>query len=223
MGKTRLLQSWGSDRFRSFVTERPGEPISEVNMRNVKWILASVFLSLLSVSQAQVERQDEQEELSGSQEADIPTVTLSVGDTSGRIGEEIAVPIEVTATISLKEPFKIVLRFPPSKLEYTKLGVGSLPKQAGWKLKSELKTTPIAFDMYFVEISVEPGEGDLFPPGGLVAFAYFNIVTTTPDHPIELSPSLKLPDGASLVRVKTEPAEIMVYPEALIGCLFYMH
>ncbi len=35
MGKTRLLQSSGSDRFRSFVTRSPGEPISELDMRNV--------------------------------------------------------------------------------------------------------------------------------------------------------------------------------------------
>ena len=35
MRKEPLIQGWGSDRFRSFVTRRPGEALSEVNMRNV--------------------------------------------------------------------------------------------------------------------------------------------------------------------------------------------
>ena len=35
MTKQQLIPGWSSDSFRSFVTRRPGEPISEVNMRNV--------------------------------------------------------------------------------------------------------------------------------------------------------------------------------------------
>ncbi len=189
-------------------------------MRNVanrlyprRWLAIALFLAFPGVSNAQVE----------PQEPEIPTLTLSVGNTSGQIGEEIAVPIEVTSNVNLKESFRIILRFPPSKLEYTKLGVGPLPGQAGWKLEPELRTAPVAFDMSFLEISVEPGEGDFFPEGGLMAYAYFIILATLPDHLIELSPSLRVLDGESPVLVETEPAEILAFPQIMMACLFYMH
>ncbi len=179
-----------------------------------RWLLTGALCcALMGASHAQVE----------SQEPEIPTITLSVGDTSGKIDEEVAVPIEVTANANLREPFKVVLRFPPSSLQFTRLGFGPLLGKADWKLESELRTSPAAFDMSFLEISVEPGEGDFFPEGGLIAYAYFIIVATLPDHLIELSPSLRILDGESPVQVETAPAEIMAFPEAMTACLFYMH
>ena len=123
-----------------------------------RWLLTGALCcALLGASHAQVE----------PQEPEIPTLTLTVGDTSGKIDEEVAVPIEVTANANLREPFKVVLRFPPSSLQYTRLGFGPLLGKADWKLESELRTSPAAFDMSFLEISVEPGEGDFFPRGVL--------------------------------------------------------
>lgn len=157
-----------------------------------------------------------------SQETDVPTLTLSFEKTIGQVGQEVSLPLKITSFTPIKEPFKIILRFPPSKLEYTKLGIGQGPRKAGWKLESELKKAPIAFDMHFLEILAEPGEGDFLPEGGVLAFAYFRILEADVDHAIELSPSIKQLGEAPL-EGKTEPAQITALPAGTFACFFYMH
>ena len=194
-------------------------PIRSSHLR--KRILFSVFLFFLSALRAQVEPQTS-EELAESQEADVPTLTLSFEETIGQVGQEVSLPLKITSSTPIKEPFQIILRFPPSKLEYAKLGIGQGPRKAGWKLEPELKRAPIAFDMYFLEILVEPGEGDFLPEGGELAFAYFRILEADADHAIELSPSIKQLGEAPL-EGKTEPVQITALPEGTFACFFYMH
>jgi hypothetical protein len=107
-------------------------------------------------------------------------------------------------------------------LEYAKLGIGQGPRQAGWKLEPNLKRAPIAFDMHFLEILIEPGEGDFLPEGGELAFAYFRILEADTDHTIELSPSIKQL-GDTPLKGKTEPVQITALPEGTFACFFYMH
>ncbi len=185
-------------------------PIRSSRLR--KRILFSVFLFFLSASKAQQE----------SQEADVPTLTLSFEETVGQVGQEISLPLKITSSTAIKEPFQIILRFPPSKLEYAKLGIGQGPRQAGWKVESELRKAPIAFDMYFLEILVEPGEGDFLPQGGELAFAYFRILEADAEHSIEISPSIKQLGEAPL-EGKTEPVQITALPEGTFACFFYLH
>ena len=194
-------------------------PIRSSRLR--KRILFSVFLFFLSAPKAQVEPQAS-EETAESQEADVPTLTLSFEETVGQVGQEISLPLKITSSTAIKEPFQIILRFPPSKLEYTKLGIGQGPRQAGWKVESELRKAPIAFDMYFLEILVEPGEGDFLPQGGELAFAYFRILEADAEHSIELSPSIKQLGEAPL-EGKTEPVQITALPEGTFACFFYLH
>ncbi len=194
-------------------------PIRSSRLR--KRILFSVFLFFLSAPKAQVEPQAS-EETAESQEADVPTLTLSFEETVGQVGQEISLPLKITSSTAIKEPFQIILRFPPSKLEYAKLGIGQGPRQAGWKVESELRKAPIAFDMYFLEILVEPGEGDFLPQGGELAFAYFRILEADAEHSIELSPSIKQLGEAPL-EGKTEPVQITALPEGTFACFFYLH
>ena len=151
-----------------------------------------------------------------------PTLTLSFEEAVGTVGTEVSLPIQLSATHDIDEPFTIILRFPPSKLEYKKLGVASQPRRAGWKLEPGLRKAPTAFDMHFLEISVEPGPGEFLPTGGLLAFAYFQIVESVPEHAVELAPSIKTA-GDSRLEVHTEPATINALPEAMFACFFYMH
>ena len=151
-----------------------------------------------------------------------PTLTLSFEEAVGTVGTEVSLPIQLSATHDLNEPFTIILRFPPSKLEYKKLGVASQPKRAGWKLEPGLRKAPAAFDMHFLEISVEPGTGEFLPTGGLLAFAYFQIVEAVPEHLVELTPSIKTSSDSEL-EVQTEPATINALPESMFACFFYMH
>jgi len=194
-------------------------PIRSSRLR--KRILFSVFLFFLSAPKAQVKPQAS-EEAAESQEADVPTLTLSFEETVGQVGQEISLPLKITSSTAIKEPFQIILRFPPSKLEYTKLGIGQGPRQAGWKVESELRKAPIAFDMYFLEILVEPGEGDFLPQGGELAFAYFRILEADAEHSIEISPSIKQLGEAPL-EGKTEPVQITALPEGTFACFFYLH
>ena len=179
------------------------------------------FLFLLSPLKAQVEPQAT-EEPAESQGADVPTLTLTFEEIIGQVGQEVSLPLKITSSTPIKEPFQIILRFPPSKLEYSMLGIGQGPRKAGWKLESELKKAPIAFDMYFLEILVEPGEGDFLPEGGELAFAYFRILEADADHGIEISPSIKQLGEAPL-EGKTEPTRITALPEGTFACFFYMH
>ncbi len=194
-------------------------PIRSSRLR--KRILFSVFLFFLSAPKAQVEPQAS-EEAAESQETDVPTLTLSFEETVGQVGQEISLPLKITSSTAIKEPFQIILRFPPSKLEYAKLGIGQGPRQAGWKVESELRKAPIAFDMYFLEILVEPGEGDFLPQGGELAFAYFRILEADAEHSIEISPSIKQLGEAPL-EGKTEPVQITALPEGTFACFFYLH
>jgi len=138
------------------------------------------------------------------------------------MGEEVSLPIHLSSTQDVDEPFTVILRFPPSKLKYNKLGVASQPRKEGWKLDPGLKKAPAAFDMHFLEIKVQPGPGEFLPLGGLLAFAYFQIVEAVPEHAIELAPSIKTTVGSSL-EINTEPATITALPEAMFACFFYMH
>ena len=185
-------------------------PIRSNRLR--KRILFCVFLSFLSAPKAQQK----------PQEAEVTTLTLSFEETIGQVGSEVIFPIKVTSSTHYKEPFQIILRFPPSKLEYVKMGVGKAPREAGWNLTPELRQAPPAFDMSFVEILVEPGEEDLFPQGGELAFVYFTLVEASPEHAIELSPSIK-PLGETPLEVVTEAAEIIALPEGTFACFFYLH
>ena len=151
-----------------------------------------------------------------------PTLTLSFEETVGTVGEEVSLPIQLTASEDIDEPFTIILRFPPSKLEYKKLGVASSPRKAGWELEPGLRKAPAAFDMHFLEIAVEPGPGEFLPTGGLLAFVYFQIVEVVPEHIVELASSIKT-TGDSALEVNTEPATITALPEAMFACFFYMH
>ena len=161
------------------------------------------------------------EDLARSREADVPTLTLSFEETVGQVGQEISLPLKITSSTPIKEPFQIILRFPPSKLEYAKLGIGQGPRKAGWKLESELKRAPIAFDMHFLEILVKPGEGDFLPEGGALALAYFKILEADADHAIELSPSIKPLGDAPLRREKgTRPDD---RPPGRHLCLLLLH
>ncbi len=185
-------------------------PIRSSRLR--KRILFSVFLFFLSTPKAQQE----------SQEADVPTLNLSFEETIGQVGQEVSLPLKITSSAPIKESFQIILRFPPSKLEYAKLGIGQGPRKAGWKLEPKLKKAPIAFDMHFLEILVEPGEGDFLPEGGGLAFVYFRILEADTEHAIELSPSIKQLGEAPL-EGKTEPAQITALPEGTFACFFYLH
>ena len=186
-----------------------------------KIILFSVFLFFLSAPKAQ-QKPQASEEPSESQGTEVTTLSLSFEVTIGAVGQVVSLPLKITSSTPIKEPFQIILRFPPSKLEYAKLGVGQGPRQAGWKLKPELKQAPIAFDMHFLEILVEPGEGDFLPEGGELAFAYFKILEADVNHAIELSPSIKQLGEAPL-EGKTEPVRITALPEGTFACFFYMH
>ncbi len=194
-------------------------PIRSSRLR--KRILFSVFLFFLNTPKAQQEPQAS-DELAESQGAEVTTLTLSFEVTIGEVGQVVSLPLKITSSAPIKESFQIILRFPPSKLEYAKLGIGQGPRKAGWKLKPELKQAPIAFDMHFLEILVEPGEGGFLPEGGELAFAYFRILEVVADHAIELSPSIKQLGEAPL-EGKTEPAQITALPEGTFACFFYMH
>ena len=102
-------------------------PIRSSSLR--KRILFCVFLSFLSAPKAQQEPRAT-EELLESQQAEVTTLTLSFEETIGQVGSEVTFPIKVTSSTHYKEPFQIVLRFPPSKLEYVKVGVGQAPREA---------------------------------------------------------------------------------------------
>ncbi len=194
-------------------------PIRSSSLR--KRVLFCVFLLFLTAPKAQQEQQAP-EEAPESQEAEVLTLTLSFEITIGQVGQEVSFPIKLTSSAAVKEPFQVILRFPPSKLEYAKLGIGQRPRQAGWKLESKLKKAPIAFDMHFLEILVEPGEGDFLPEGDELAFAYFRILEADTEHAIELAPSIKQL-GESPLEVETEAAEIIALPEGTFACFFYMH
>ncbi len=194
-------------------------PIRSSRLR--KRLLFSVFLLFPCALKAQVEPQTS-EELAESQEADVPTLNLSFEETIGQVGQEVSLPLKITSSAPIKESFQIILRFPPSKLEYAKLGIGQGPRKAGWKLEPELKKAPIAFDMHFLEILVEPGEGDFLPEGGELAFVYFRILEADTEHAIELSPSIRQLGEAPL-EGKTEPAQITALPEGTFACFFYLH
>ena len=112
-------------------------PIRSSRLRKI--ILFSVFLFFLNTPKAQQE----------SQEADVPTLNLSFEETIGQVGQEVSLPLKITSSAPIKESFQIILRFPPSKLEYAKLGIGQGPRKANWKLEPKLKKAPIAFDMHF--------------------------------------------------------------------------
>ena len=149
-------------------------------------------------------------------------VWLTFDEATGRVGQEVALPIRATANAPLRIPFKVVLRFPPSKLAYQRLGIGPLPRRAGWTLSANLRKTPPAFDMYFLEIHVEPSSEEFFPEGGLMAEAYFTVVEASQEHSIELVPSVK-PITETELLFETEPAIILAQPEAMFACFFYMH
>ena len=180
-----------------------------------------VFLFLLSPLKAQQEPRAS-EELAESQGTEVTTLTVSFEVTIGEVGQVVSLPLKITSSTPIQEPFQIILRFPPSKLEYAKLGIGQGPRKAGWKLEPELKKAPIAFDMHFLEILVKPGEGNFLPEGGELAFAYFRILEADADHAIELSPSIKQL-GETPLEGKTEPAQITALPEGTFACFFYMH
>jgi hypothetical protein len=116
----------------------------------------------------------------------------------------------------------VILRFPPSKLEYVKMGIADGPRNSGWKLTPELRKSPPAFDMHFLEILAEPGEGDFLPAGGDLAFAFFRVLEADTEHAIELAPSIKQLGEAPL-EVEAEPAEITALPEGTFACFFYLH
>ena len=151
-----------------------------------------------------------------------PTLTLAFEETIGAVGQEVSLPIQLTSTQDIDAPFTIILRFPPSKLEYKKLGVASQPRSAGWKLGPELRKAPPAFDMHFLEISVEPGPGEFLPTGGLLAFAYFQILEAVPEHSVEMAASIKT-SGNSTLDLNIEPPTITALPEAAFACFFYLH
>ncbi len=194
-------------------------PIRSSRLR--KRILFSVFLLFPCALKARVEPQTTVE-LAELQETDVPTLTLTFEEIIGQVGQEISLPLKITSSTPIKEPFQIILRFPPSKLEYAKLGIGQGPRKAGWKLEPNLKRAPIAFDMHFLEILIEPGEGGFLPEGGELAFAYFRILEADTDHTIELSPSIKQLGDAPLEGI-TEPVQITALPEGTFACFFYMH
>ncbi len=187
----------------------------ERNSRTLKrWIALSVFLILSGVSNAQ--------------DGEVSTLTLSFDETNGQIGQEIPFPIKITSSTKLNEPFQINLRFQPSKLEYVQLEIAEVPSLEGWTVTPELKKSPPAFDMDFVEILVEPGEGDFLPTGGELVTVLFTILETeTPlevgeEHVIELSPSIKAL-GGEILEMEAGPAEIRAVPAGAFACFFYMH
>ena len=152
-----------------------------------------------------------------------PTLFLSFGQASGRIGEEVPFPIHVSSSTAIREAFTIVLQFSPAKLSYVRMGEAATPaRTAGWQVEANLKTAPPAFDMHFLEIAVEPGEEAFFPEGGLLALAYFKVLLPSEDHAIELSPSVKF-HGQTPIDAQIEAAEIVTRPEAMLACFFYMH
>lgn len=151
-----------------------------------------------------------------------PTLSLSFEKTIGPVGEEISLPIQLKSDQKIDEPFTIILRFPPSKLEFKKLGIASQPRKEGWKLEVDLRKSPPAFDMSFLEIIATPDQGEFLPEGGLLAFIYFQILEIVPDHTLELTSSIKT-ISTSTIEVSTEPAIIMTLPEAMFACFFYMH
>ncbi len=182
------------------------------NSRLRKRILLLVFPLFLSAPKAQVE----------PQEAEVITLTLSFEETISQVGQEISFPIKLFSSAPVKEPFQVILRFPPSKLEYVKMGVAQGPRDSGWKLTPELRQAPPAFDMHFLEILAEPGEGDFLPAGGALAFAYFKVLEADAEHAIELAPSIKQL-GEMPLEVETGPAEITALPEGTFACYFYLH
>ncbi len=186
------------------------KPIKNSRLR--KRILLLVFPLFLSAPRAQVE----------PEEAEVITLNLFFEETIGQVGQEISFPIKLFSSAPVKEPFQVILRFPPSKLEYVKLGVADGPRNSGWKLTPELRKSPPAFDMHFLEILAEPGEGDFLPAGGDLAFAFFRVLEADTEHAIELAPSIKQLGEAPL-EVEAEPAEITALPEGTFACFFYLH
>ncbi|MEE8348252.1 MAG: hypothetical protein V3R94_01685, partial [Acidobacteriota bacterium] len=182
---------------------------------------ALTYLVLLQAAGSGLQAQTKDE----SPETEAPKtiiLTLSFEEAIGTVGEEVSLPIQLTATQDIADPFTIILRFPPSQLEYKKLGIASQPRSAGWKLDPKLRKAPAAFDMHFLEISTQPGPGEFLPEGGLLAFAYFQIVEAVQEHAVELTASIKTTGNSNYV-VKTEPATITALPEAMFACFFYMH
>ena len=197
-----------------------GKEGQEIDLRGLLAALTSLFL--LQASMPVLQSQPVQEESPDTTSSPVTALTLSFDKTVGTVGEEVSLPIQLTSTQDVDEPFTIILRFPPSQLKYKKLGVASQPRKAGWKLDPELRKAPAAFDMHFLEIAVQPGPGEFLPLGGLLAFAYFQIVESVLEHTIELAPSIKT-TGDSTLEFNTEPATITALPASMFACFFYMH
>ncbi len=89
-------------------------PIRSSRLR--KRILLSVFLLFPCALKARVEPQTTVE-LAESQESDVPTLILTFEEIIGQVGQEISLPLKITSSTPIKEPFQIILRFPPSKLK----------------------------------------------------------------------------------------------------------
>ena len=77
-------------------------PIRSSRLR--KKILFSVFLLFPCALKAQVEPQTTEEP------ADVPILTLTFEEIVGQVGQEISLPLKITSSTSLKEPFQIILR-----------------------------------------------------------------------------------------------------------------
>lgn len=156
-----------------------------------------------------------------AREAEAPRLELSFSRASGRAGEEVALPIFVTSNANVKEPFKIVLKYPAAQLRYKELETGLLARKAGWTLRARLEPTPNERDLSLLEIDVVPGDAKFFPSGA-IAYAHFVILEGASDGELLLEASLEI-GGATEIAVETEPAKITVYSKLIYSCFFYMH
>ncbi len=156
-----------------------------------------------------------------AKEADAPRLELSFSRASGRAGEEVALPIFVTSNANVKEPFKIILKYPTAQLSYKELETGLLARKAGWTLRARLEPASNEREASVLEIGVEPGDAKFFPSGA-IAYAHFLIPEGITDGELLLEASLEI-GGATEIAVETEPAKITVYSKLIYSCFFYMH
>jgi hypothetical protein len=218
---TTSFWRWIDDRTDTRIGGTSGRKKGQnIDLRGLRVSLIGLFL-LLAAGPG-LRSQSLQEESPETPSASKPTLTLSFEKSVGTVGEEVSLPIQLTATEYFDEPFTIILRFPPSQLKYKKLGIASLPRKAGWKLDPGLRKAPAVFDMHFLEIAVQPGPGEFLPTGGLLAYAYFQLMEAVSEHTVELTASIKTTSNSTF-EADTEPATITSLPEAMFACFFYMH
>lgn len=153
--------------------------------------------------------------------AEIESMELSFSRATGRAGERVALPIYLKSDDNIREPFQLTLRFFPGQLLYEGLESGYLARKAGWVLTGELKEAPDEESPRELSITVQPGGADFFP-SGLIAQAYFVIMSGLPDGPVALHGSLKRLSGENRT-VQEVPTHVMVYSQAMYACFFYMH